>query len=124
MKHIEISPSVPSNDVSSSSVSSNGVFPGSVCVEGIEVRIVDGGVVINLDGTKTPQEIRAGVEALARSEPGMKDLAGRFVHIFSPEPAVVAAFVFAAKPWLRAFTVNGAVVVPPPKEEKNDNRAC
>lgn len=60
-----------------------------------------------------PTSIRAAVDAAAAAGQ-MARLAGKTVNIDNDSPALVAAFVYAAKPWLRWFSVAGQVVVPRP----------
>lgn len=74
-----------------------------------------GQVTVHLSGQ--PIAIIAAVEAAAATGEIGK-LRGAFVHIFGDAPQV-AAFVWAAKPWLRWFTVNGVAVATPPQETKS-----
>lgn len=66
----------------------------------------------------SPSAVRAAVDAAAALGQ-MAKMTGKRVNIVSTDPALVAAFVYAAKPWLRWFRVNGRDVVPAPnpKEE-------
>lgn len=77
-------------------------------------------VVEGEDGSATvllpdlsPTAVRQAVDAAAAAGQ-MARLAGKTVDIASADPALVAAFVYAAKPWLRWFSVAGRVIVPAP----------
>lgn len=71
-----------------------------------------GQVLVHLAGQ--PLEVIAAVEAAAATKE-IAQIRGKFAHIFGDAPQV-AAFVWAAKPWLRYFTVNGVPVMPPPQK--------
>lgn len=63
----------------------------------------------------SPIAIRAAVDA-AVVQGEMNKLAGKHVNVVNANPALVAAFVYAAKPWLRWFSVNNCPISPLPKK--------
>ena len=91
---------------------------GSIAFDWLQITLTEGDqAIVQISPGAVPEEIRLAVEAMAAAG-RLRALAGRFVHIFCPNPAVVAAFVLAAKPWLKALTVNGIVVIPPPRSQE------